>query len=88
MALVADFADEHERMHSEKREARFYGYYGFIRKCGLVVGAILFTVLIKSGDGAGAHDTGVRLVGTLITLLFIGALLAGIRISIKEHSEL
>ncbi len=71
-ALLADIADEDERVTGLRREAIYFGMNGFLYKVGLGVGGACAPLLWKLSAAAGVEAAGVRWSGALAALFTLG----------------
>lgn len=84
MAMVGDFSDDHNALHQEQKEARYYGFYAFVRKVGLVLGALGFALVVELCDFLKLTISPYKATMIFLAILFLVGSMISRKISVKE----
>jgi glycoside/pentoside/hexuronide:cation symporter, GPH family len=72
-AIVGDITDYDELVTKKRREAMYYGGFGFIEKSAWAVSAFLVGLILDIFGYSSANPMGIRLIGPLVGIVaFVG----------------
>jgi Na+/melibiose symporter-like transporter len=75
-AIVGDITDYDEKITKKRREAMYYGGFGFVEKSGWAASAFLVGLLLERFGYSAANPMGIRLVGPLVGFIALLGFLA------------
>jgi GPH family glycoside/pentoside/hexuronide:cation symporter len=65
-AMMGDIVDYDQMLTGKRREAMYYGVFGFSRKLGFALSTVLLPILFKSFGYTKANPLGIRLVWVML----------------------
>lgn len=65
-AMMGDIVDYDQMLTGKRREAMYYGVFGFSRKIGFALSTIILPLLFENFGYTKGHDLGIRLVFVLL----------------------
>lgn len=74
-ALIGDIADHDEARTGMRREAMYFGVYGFLQKFAMAISAIMLGFLFHRYGFSAPHVLGIRLAGPLTGVCILGGLI-------------
>ena len=75
-AIVGDITDYDEQLTKKRREAMYYGGFGFIEKSAWAVAAILVGIILDKFGYSADNPLGIRIVGPLVGAVALAGFLA------------
>jgi GPH family glycoside/pentoside/hexuronide:cation symporter len=75
-ALVGDIADYDELITKKRREAMYYGGFGFLEKSGWAIAAFLIGSILEIFGYSAENPLGIRLVGPVVGVIALFGFLA------------
>jgi GPH family glycoside/pentoside/hexuronide:cation symporter len=86
-AIVGDITDYDEKITKKRREAMYYGGFGFVEKSAWAASAMLVGLLLDKFGYSADNPMGIRMVGPLVGFIALLGFLAFRKYTLPDSAE-